>query len=87
MIKTREDHPFLPIAEGNHLVSTKLNRKDKKGVDMDDDYYDEVSDDGTVVAKYYTWHHVSHHPPQKVRQGWEKFDLTEKRIASGSEHF
>ena len=41
----------------------------------DDDHFDEVDPKGNVVAKYYTWHHMSIHPPQTVHsEGWKKYD-------------
>ncbi|AFT68619.1 hypothetical protein B5T_00332 [Alloalcanivorax dieselolei B5] len=53
-------------------------------MDNDDDYYDEVGPNGELVAKYHTWHHMSIYPPQKVNQGWVKYDLEGNRIDSGS---
>ncbi|MBB1320594.1 hypothetical protein [Shewanella sp. SR43-8] len=75
---------YLPISEGNHLVSTGSKSSQRKGMDNDDDYYDEVTPDGDVVAKYHTWHHMSIYPPQRVSEGWEKLDLDGKKIDSGS---
>ncbi|MGV1720681.1 hypothetical protein ACT4MC_19120 [Vibrio furnissii] len=76
--------PFLPVSSGNHLVSTDSKSSQRKGMDNDDDYYDEVTPDGEVVAKYHTWHHMSVYPPQKVDQGWVKYDLSGNKIDSGS---
>jgi hypothetical protein len=80
-----EEMGFLPVEEGNHLVATDLKNTQRKGMDNDDDYFDEVNPEGDVVAKYYTWHHLSIYPPQKVdSEGWIKYDLEDNNIASGS---
>jgi hypothetical protein len=80
-----EEMGFLPVAEGNHLVATDLKNTQRKGMDKDDDYFDEVNPEGDVIAKYYTWHHMSIYPPQKIiSEGWIKFDLEDNKIASGS---
>ena len=85
MSEYKEEMGFLPVAEGNHLVATDLKRTQKKGMDNDDDYFDEVDAEGNVIAKYYTWHHMSIYPPQTVdSQGWKKYDLEDNLIASGS---
>ncbi|GGK05878.1 hypothetical protein GCM10007426_38230 [Alloalcanivorax dieselolei] len=76
--------PFLPVEEGNCLVRTDSKSSQRKGMDNDDDYYDEVGPNGELVAKYHTWHHMSIYPPQKVNQGWVKYDLEGNRIDSGS---
>lgn len=76
--------PFLPVEDGNYLVRTDSTSSQRKGMDNDDDYYDEVSPDGEKIAKYHTWHHMSIYPPQKVNQGWVKYDLEGNRIDSGS---
>uniref|UniRef100_UPI001E486607 hypothetical protein n=1 Tax=Rheinheimera soli TaxID=443616 RepID=UPI001E486607 len=70
-----DNFPYLPISDGNQLVLTNSNRSQKRGMDNDDDYYDEVNTAGEVVAKYHIWHHMSIYPPQKVNEGWEKFNL------------
>lgn len=74
--------PLLPVASGNHLVCTNSTSSQRKGMDNDDDYYDEVAPDGDVVAKYHTWHHMSIYPPQRVDQGWVKYDLSGNKIDS-----
>ncbi|MCS4307129.1 hypothetical protein M2404_001456 [Rheinheimera pacifica] len=80
-----EEMRFLPVAEGNHLVAIDLKNTQRKGMDNDDDYFNEVDPEGNVVAKYYTWHHMSIYPPQTVHsEGWIKYDLEGKKIASGS---
>lgn len=84
---TKEKFPFLPIAEGNHLIKTDSSSSQRKGMDNDDDYFNEVTPNGDIVAKYHTWHHMSIYPPQKTDQGWVKSDLEGNRIASGKEHF
>jgi len=85
MRKFTEEMGFLPVKQGNHLVATDLKNTQKKGMDNDDDYFNEVDQEGNVVAKYYTWHHMSIYPPQKVEsQGWIKYDLNDNIIASGS---
>ncbi len=76
--------PFLPVDDGNHLIETDSKRSQRKGMDNDDDYYDEVTPDGNVVAKYHTWHHMSIYPPQNVDQGWVKYNLNGEKIDSGS---
>jgi hypothetical protein len=76
--------PFLPVANGNHLVQTDSKREQRKGMDNDDCLYDEVSPEGDVVAHYHVWHHLNIYPPQNVYQGWEKKDLEGNVIAKGS---
>lgn len=76
--------PYLPIAKGNSLVATGHESNQRKGMDNDDDYYDEVNQMGDIVAKYHVWHHMSIYPPQKVHEGWKKFDLQGNIIASGT---
>jgi len=78
-----DNFPYLPISDGNHLVRTDSKSSQRKGMDNDDDYYDEVNPAGEVVSKYHIWHHMSIYPPQKVNEGWEKFNLAGERIASG----
>lgn len=81
----KEEMLFLPVAEGNHLVATDLNNSQKKGMDNDDDYFNEVDSEGNVVAKYYSWHHMYTYPPQTLcSEGWIKYDLEGNQIASGS---
>jgi len=85
MAQYEEGMRFLPVAKGNKLVATDLQRNQRKGMDNDDDYFDEIDPNRNVVAKYYTWHHMSIYPPQKVEsEGWRKYDLDGKVIASGS---
>jgi hypothetical protein len=55
----------------------------KKGMDNDDDFYNEVNAAGKIVASYHIWHHMSIYPPFNASEGWKKFDLQEKEIASG----
>ena len=76
--------PFLPVSSGNLLVHTDSRSSQRKGMDNDDDYYDEVTPDGDVVAKYHTWHHMSIYPPQRVDEGWIKYDLSGNKIDSGN---
>lgn len=75
--------PYLPVSSGNHLVRTDSQRKQKKGWDNDDDYYDEVDQDGEVVAKYHVWHYLNIYPPQHVKEGWTKFDTSGLEVCSG----
>jgi hypothetical protein len=76
---------FLPVEEGNHLVATDSKNTQRRGMDNDDEYFDEVNPEGDVVAKYHTWHHMSSYPPQIVKsEGWIKYDLEDNKIASGS---
>lgn len=76
---------FLPVDEGNHLIHTDSKSSQRKGMDNDDNYYDEVNAHGEIMAKYHIWHHMSIYPPQKVNEGWEKTDLEGKLLASGKE--
>lgn len=76
--------PYLPVTEGNHLVLVDSKTTQKKGMDNDDDYYHEVNARGEVVAKYHVWHHLNIYPPQKVDEGWVKFDAEGKLISKGS---
>jgi len=75
--------PYLPVDEGNHLILVDSKREQRKGMDNDDDYYNEVTSSGEVVAKYHTWHHMSIYPPQNVDSGWEKLDLSGNVINRG----
>lgn len=79
-----QNHPYLPVKQGNTLVSTDSKSSQRKGMDNDNDYYDEINQIGEKVAEYHVWHHMSIHPPQKVKDGWEKFDLQGNVIDSGS---
>lgn len=78
-----KNFPFLPISEGNSLVKTDSKRSEKRGMDNDDDYYNEVNPEQVIVASYHVWNHMSIYPPQRVDEGWEKYDLDGKCIASG----
>jgi hypothetical protein len=80
---TSNNHPYLPISEGNKLIHTDSKRTQKRGMDNDDDYYDEVTSTGEVVAKYHVWHHMSIYPPQNSDEGWDKFDSSGNKLASG----
>lgn len=66
---------FLPVGPGNRLIKTGSKSYQRKGRDDDNDYYDEINEEGTVVAKYHVWHHMNIYPPQKVDKGWKKFDV------------
>jgi hypothetical protein len=77
--------PYLPVAAGNTLVRTGGDWTVRKGQDKDDYRYDELAPDGSIVAKYHTWHYTSTYPPFDVDQGWKKFDLTGVVIASGDQ--
>ena len=78
--------PYLPVAEGNALVCTSSNSKMSKGMDNDDDYYDELAPDGSIVAQYYVWHHLSVYPPFPVSEGWKKFAPDGTQLASKNKH-
>ncbi|GHU28548.1 hypothetical protein AGMMS50256_11070 [Betaproteobacteria bacterium] len=77
------NHSHLPIAEGNNLILTNRKRTEKHGMDNDDEYWDEVTSSGEVVAKYHIWYYMNIYPPQKSDEGWEKFDLAGNKISSG----
>lgn len=77
---------YLPITEGNTLVCTEENWKASKGQDNDDDYYEELALDGTVVAKYHVFHHMSMYPPFQANEGWKKFTPDGTEIASGKKN-
>ena len=79
-----KNHPYLPVCQGNLLVSTGLESSQRKGMDNDDEYYDEINQEGEIVARYHVWHHMSIYPPQNVNEGWQKLDLKGDVIASGS---
>lgn len=81
-----KNHPYLPVCQGNSLVSTGGESRQRKGMDNDDDYYDEINQAGEIVAKYHVWHHMSIYPPQKANEGWQKFDIQGNVIASGSKN-
>ena len=84
IIMTESKHyPYLPIEDGNSLVRTDSNLSQRKGMDNDDDYFDEVDANGNVVAKYHVWHHMNIYPPQRVNEGWKKLDLEGNVIAEG----
>jgi len=76
--------PFLPVGDGNRLIKTDSKSDQRKGRDDDDDYYDEINEKGEVVAKYHVWHHMSIYPPQKVDEGWKKFDVNGEVVDWGS---
>lgn len=75
--------PYLPVAEGNTLLCTEENWKASKGQDKDDDYYDEISPGGEVIARYHVFHHMSMYPPFQANSGWKKFNLAGAVIANG----
>jgi hypothetical protein len=75
--------PFLPVDHSNFLVLVDSKSYTKRGRDDDDEYYDEISSDGTVVAKYHVWHHMSIYPPQETDQGWSKTSTEGDLIATG----
>ncbi len=77
--------PFLPVEAGNHLIITSSKRDERKGMDNDDQFYDEVTSNGVIVAKYHVWNHMSIYPPQKTDQGWKKTDLSDNVIAEGKQ--
>lgn len=74
---------YLPIADGNQLVQTDSERSQRKGMDNDDDYYDEVTPSDEVVAKYHIWHHMSIYPPHNVDHGWAKYSPAGEKVGSG----
>lgn len=76
--------PFLPVLPGNSLVLTDSKSEQRKGMDNDDKYYDELASDGAVVAKYHVWHHLNIYPPQRVDEGWQKTAPDGKVVANGS---
>ncbi len=84
-MKKVEPHtlPFLPVVPGNSLICTESKTDQRKGMDNDDEYYDELSPHGEIVAKYHVWHHMSIYPPQPVDQGWRKTSADGKLIATG----
>ncbi len=84
MVKTVE-LPFLPVEVGNHLVLTESNRDDRKGMDKDDQFYDEVTPNDVIVAKYHVWNHMNIYPPQRTSQGWKKMDLAGEVVAEGKQ--
>jgi hypothetical protein len=62
-MSSENNFPFLPIELENDLVNTERNRSQKKGMDNDDDYYNEVNPNGEVVATYHIWHYMQISPP------------------------
>lgn len=84
MTEYKEEMGFLPVTEGNHLICTDSKRTQKKGMDNDDNYFNEVDPEGNIVAKYYTWHHMNIYPPQNENEGWIKYSPEGNEIASGS---
>lgn len=84
MIKPLE-LPFLPVEAGNHLILTNSNREERRGMDKDDQFYDEVAPNDAIVAKYHVWNHMNIYPPQRTDQGWKKTDLAGKVIAEGKQ--
>lgn len=66
--------PHLPVAPGNRLILISSKNTQKHGRDDDEDYYEEVSPDGKVVAKYYAWVRMSIYPPHNQDSGWHKYD-------------
>lgn len=75
--------PFLPVQAGNTLVLTESRSENRKGMDNDDDFYDELDPAGQVVAKYHVWHHLNIYPPQNVDAGWRKTRPDGGLVASG----
>ena len=53
----------IGIAEGHTLNQTKTEWKQKKGQDTDTYWYDELNEEGEVVAQYVLWDTTSMHPP------------------------
>lgn len=74
---------YLPVEIGNLLFCVEERSKQSKGQDKDDDFFEERTSDGDVVAKYHVWHHMSLYPPFGINEGWQKFNLYEQVIASG----
>ncbi len=75
--------PFLPVGKGNSLILTESKSTNRKGMDNDDDFYDEVDEEGKIVAKYHVWHHLNIYPPQRVDEGWRKRLPDGAVVASG----
>ncbi|MDP2816863.1 MAG: hypothetical protein Q8O29_01035 [Polaromonas sp.] len=75
--------PFLPVEPGNTLVLTDAKSAQRKGMDNDDDFYEEVNAEGMVVAKYHVWHYLNIYPPQNVDHGWRKTLPDGEFIAAG----
>ena len=75
--------PFLPFEPGNSLILTDTKSENRKGMDNDDDFYDELDPAGQVIAKYHVWHHLNIYPPQKVDEGWRKTLPNGNFVASG----
>jgi hypothetical protein len=86
--RTIEEYPYLPISEGNRLVrnNDKSSETMRHGVDKSDDYYNEVTSDGAIVAKYHSWCYVNMYPPQNSKEGWIKYNLHDEQIASGHQY-
>ncbi len=78
--------PFLPVDQNNSLVLTESKSYTKGGRDDDDEYYDEISPDGNIVAKYHCWHRMSIYPPQNTDQGWRKTSTEGELIATGKQN-
>ena len=78
-----DNYSYLPITLGNILVHIESKRTQKKGMDNDDDYYDEINLLGEVVAKFHIWHYMNIYPPHHSNEGWDKFDSQGIKIASG----
>ncbi len=65
-------------------MTTDSIRNIRNGIDSEDDFYDEIGQNGEAVAKYHVWSHIRINPPKKVNEGWKKFDLQGNELASGS---
>jgi hypothetical protein len=74
---------YLPVEVGNFLFCVEENWKQSKGQDKDDDFYEERTPTGDVVAKYHVWHHMSIYPPFGTSEGWKKFNSLGEVVASG----
>ena len=79
-----ENYPYLPIQQGNTLVLTKTDRVQRRGMDNDDYYLDEVDSNNMIIAKYHVWHHLNIHPPQNTNEGWIKYNLEGAKISEGN---
>lgn len=62
----------LGIPEGHTLVETDSKWEQRKGRDTDTYWYDEINENGVVVAKYIVKDSTSVYPPFGRNITWDK---------------
>jgi len=64
----------IGIQKEHELVQTETKWENRKGLDTDTYWFNELDTDSNIIAKYIVRDSTSIYPPQKRTISWDKID-------------